>query len=157
LSATENATLRTLIIGVGNALRRDDGVGPAVIRRLTELLPRGATAIEHSGDGADLMEVWQGAARVFLVDATSSGAAAGTVQRFDANKTELPHGLFRYSSHLFGVAEAVETARALHRLPSQLVVYGIEGTVFEYGEGLSPAVAAVVRQVATAILTELTD
>ncbi|MGA8805322.1 MAG: hypothetical protein WB866_11580, partial [Solirubrobacterales bacterium] len=52
--------------------------------------------------------------------------------------------LFRSSTHALGVADAVELARELDRLPARLAVYGIEGENFEAGEGLTPAVEATV-------------
>ena len=153
MSATEKPT--TLIIGVGNPLRGDDDAGAAVIQRLQNRLPPSAKTLQLDSDGVSLMEAWRGFEQVILVDAACSGAAPGAIHRFDANRTELPRGLFHYSSHLFGVAEAVELARQLERLPERLVVYGIEGTAFAYGEGLSAAVAEAMERVAMAILAEL--
>ncbi|HYD65836.1 hydrogenase maturation protease [Azospirillum sp.] len=140
-----------LILGVGNRYRRDDGVGPAVADRLAAL---GIAVREHSGEGAGLMDTWSGAERVIVVDATQSGAEPGTFVRLDAGTQELPRGLFRYSSHLFGVAEAVEMARALGRLPGDLVIWGIEGAEFGFGEDLTPAVAAAADEVARRIAAE---
>jgi len=153
LSATEKPAV--LVIGVGNPLRGDDAAGPAVIQHLQNRLPPSAVTLQLDSDGVSLMEAWQGFGRVIVVDAAGSGAAPGAIHRFDAARTELPRGLFHYSSHLFGVAEAVELARQLGRLPERLVVYGIEGAGFAYGEGLSAEVAAAVERVAHGILVEL--
>ncbi len=144
-----------LIIGVGNPLRGDDAAGPAVIQRLQNRLPPSVIALPLDSDSVSLMEAWRDFERVILVDAVCSGAVPGFIHRFDATRTELPRGLFHYSSHLFGVAEAVELARQLGRLPERLVVYGIEGAGFAYGEGLSAGVAEAVEQVAHRILVEL--
>ncbi len=141
-----------LIIGIGNRFRRDDGAGPWVAERLRE---RGLPAIEHSGEGAGLIEAWSAAGRVILVDAVSSGAVAGTLYRFDAAGTELPRHFFRYSSHLFGLAEAIATARALGRLPPVLIVHGIEGGDFGFGDELTPEVAAAAAIVVERIAGEL--
>ena len=62
---------------------------------------------------------------------------------------------FRFSTHAFGLAEAVELARALGRLPPRLIVYGIEGKSFEAGVGLSPEVGAAVQEVVERVLGEL--
>jgi len=140
-----------LILGVGNRYRSDDAVGPLVAERLVAL---GFHAREHSGEGAGLIEAWSGAERVVVVDATQSGALPGTVRRLDAVAEPLPAGLFRYSSHQFGLAEAVETARALGRLPSTLVIYGVEGRAFGFGETLSPEVAAAVDEVVRRVAEE---
>jgi hydrogenase maturation protease len=118
------------VIGVGNLWRRDDGAGPAVADAL------GAISTD---DPSRLLDLWQGAERVIVVDAARSGAPAGTIHDFDAAEP-LPAGMAS-STHAFGIADAVELARALGRLPRQLTVYAIEGEDFGPGRGLSPAVA----------------
>lgn len=136
------------VIGVGNRFRSDDGAGPRVAGLLKD---SGLDVLELAGEGAELIEAWSGAERVIVVDAARSGAPPGTVHRFEAGDKPLPTGFFHYSTHQFGVAEAIETARALGRLPARLSVYGIEGAVFGFGEGLSPAVEAACRAVADEI------
>jgi hydrogenase maturation protease len=129
-----------LIIGVGNEYRGDDAVGLIVARRLKERLAGSAIVIEQSGDGAALMEAWLGAETVIVIDAMMSGAAPGTVRRLDASARPIPKSYFRCSTHAFGVAEAIELARALGNFPQRLVVYGIEGKNFAAGVGLSAEV-----------------
>ncbi len=145
------ATDDLLIIGVGNRWRRDDGVGPWVVDRLRE---HGLSVLEHSGEGAGLIEAWGHARHVIVVDATASGSPAGTLHRLDAVAAELPRHFFRYSSHLFGLAEAIATARTLGRLPPRLIVHGIEGQDFGFGDDLTPEVAAGAVIVVRRILEE---
>lgn len=145
---------RVLVLGIGNRFRSDDGVGPVVADRLRAL---GIPAEERSGEGADLIDAWQGHDVVVVVDACQSAAAPGTVMRIDAAAQPLPAGLFRYSSHLFGLAEAVETARALGRLPPRLTVFGIEGVAFGFGDTLSPAVGAAVEEVVRRVAAEVRE
>ena len=143
---------RVVAIGVGNEYRSDDGAGIAVARRLRALLPTGVTVLEESGEGAALIEAWQQATWVFLVDAVRSGSPSGPIHRLDASAAPLPAGFFHYSTHAFSVAEAVELARSLGQLPPHVIVYGIEGESFDAGSGLSAvverAVEAVVKQMA---------
>jgi hydrogenase maturation protease len=136
-----------VIIGVGNEYRSDDGAGIVVARRLRALFPTGVTVLEQSGEGAALIQAWQGAAWVMLVDAVRSGASPGTIHRLDARAGPMPTGFFNYSTHAFSVAEAVELARSLGQLPSHLIVYGVEGLNFEAGVGLSPAVTQALESV----------
>jgi hydrogenase maturation protease len=148
-----------IVIGVGNELRRDDAVGLAVLRALRDRdLPANGDAVtlrEASGEGATLMETWQGADVVILVDAVCSDGEPGTVYRFDAHEQILPSQFFNYSTHAFSVAEAVELARALGQLPPHLIVYGIEGSDYDTGAGLSAPVDASVETVADQILDDL--
>jgi len=144
--------LPVLILGVGNRDRGDDGVGPLAAEKLAldPVLKRlGVEARSHSGEGASLMDLWRGHDRVIVIDAMKSGARLGHVLRFDAAARRLEPGTFRYSSHLFSLAEAVEMARVLGQLPKEMIVFGIEGRKFGFGAALSPSVAkALVRVVA---------
>ncbi len=145
---------KVLIIGVGSEYRHDDAVGLIVARHLRERNLDSVEIVEMSGEGTALMEAWKGAERVILIDAVQSGAQPGTIYRFEAHQQPVPTELFRYSTHSFGVAEAIELARALGQLPQELIVYGIEGENFEAGVGLSPEVERAVHHVASAILQD---
>ena len=137
-----------LVIGVGNRFRSDDGVGPFV----ADLLATSGVAVrEESGEGASLIAAFEDRDFVVIVDAMKSGATPGTVRRFDAHTEILPPDLFHYSSHQFGVAEAVETARALGRLPNAMFVFAVEGASYAYGDDLAPEVESAARNVATEI------
>lgn len=139
------------VLGIGNAARRDDGVGAWVARRLAARCGQAADVRVLGDDGFALLDALAGAEAAILVDAVQSGAAPGTVHRFDAAAQALPPALLRCSTHALGVAEAVELARALGQLPARLAVYGIEGADFGIGEGLSAPVAAA----AAALVEEL--
>jgi hydrogenase maturation protease len=136
-----------LIIGVGNAWCGDDAAGVEVARRLSTGAPADARVLRHEGgDLSTLLEEWRDADATIVVDAARSGAPAGDVHRFDAAREPLPSQLLRTSTHAFGVAEAIELARALGRLPRALEVYAIEGGVFDAGAPLSPAVERAVER-----------
>ena len=148
---------KLLIIGIGNRDRGDDAVGPLLAEKLakdTGLKKLGVEVVIHSGEGASLMELWRGAGKTVIIDAMKSGAALGKVRRFDAADEILTGGTFRYSSHLFSLAEAVEMARQLKRLPEQLIVYGIEGREFSFGAALSLKVKAALAGVAAKVCGE---
>jgi hydrogenase maturation protease len=132
----------TLVIGVGNRFRGDDGVGLMVARRLEARGLAGVDVVEHTGDGVGLIALWQAARRVFVLDAMSSGGPPGRTCRFDVRAVGQPRGLLGCSSHGLGVVEAIALARQLGRLPPELVVYGIEGGSFAPGLSLSPALAS---------------
>lgn len=137
---------KALIIGIGNEYRSDDGVGLVVARRLRRRAGEAFAVIEQTGEGASLIEAWRGAGSIIVVDAVLSGAEPGTIHRFEANTQTVPKSFFRYSTHAFSLAEAIELARVLGELPPRLVVYGIEGNNFSAGVGLSPAVDEAARQ-----------
>ena len=145
----------TLIIGLGNEYRRDDGVGLVVAQRLKAAAPEHARVLEESGEGVALMESWKDADAVILIDAVHCGAKPGTLHRFDAHTQPVSTEFFHCSTHTFSVAEAIELARALGRLPRRLIVYGVEGKTFEAGPGLSPEVEKAAQEVVERVLGDL--
>jgi hydrogenase maturation protease len=146
-----------VVIGVGNGWRGDDGAGPEVARRLRAVPPGGGDEIvvrSHEGEGAGLLELWRGAAAVVIVDAVRSQGPPGTIHRLDASSTPLPASLRSASSHAVGVAQAIELARALGRLPERVIVYGIEGESFEAGAVVSEKVASALGALVSAVRQE---
>jgi hydrogenase maturation protease len=123
------------VIGVGNPARGDDAVGLEVARRV-----RSAEALERPSASLELIDLWEGADEVIVVDAARSGSPAGTLHRFDAGERPLPGGVLATSTHSIGVTETVELARSVGRLPRRLMVYGIEVSDVSLGAGLSPDV-----------------
>ena len=144
-----------LVIGIGNAYRSDDAAGLIAARRVNEQASERCSVIEHTGEGAALMELWKDADPVIVIDAVRSGAAPGTVSRFDAALRPLPASMFRHSTHAFGLLEAVELCRALKQLPRQLIVYGVEAQNFEAGTNLSPAIEIAMPSLVERVLQEL--
>lgn len=140
--------MKTLVIGVGNEYRGDDAVGLIVARRIRDDSSTRVSVREESGEGAALMEAWQGVESIILIDAVQAGGAPGTIYRFEAHVEPMPTRFFHYSTHAFSVAEAIELARKLNQLPARLIVYGIEGRNFEAGIGLSPEVEQAAQDVA---------
>ena len=143
------------MIGVGNPWRGDDAAGLHTARALRPLLPPAVEVLEETGEPTSLLDRFAASDVLWLVDAVRSGAAPGTIHRLDVAAAELPAELFRTSTHHLGLAEAVELARALGRLPRQLAVFGIEGADFSAGEALSPPVARAVPKVAALIAEEV--
>ena len=141
-----------VVIGVGNSLRGDDRAGLEVARRL-----RGHPDMdvrEHEGEAIGLLDEFADARAVIVIDTIHSGASPGTLHRIDASVKPVPAVLRRTSSHAVGVGEAIELARVLGKLPSTVVVHGVEGESFEGGAALSPAVACAIEPLADAVRRE---
>ncbi|HZS29906.1 MAG TPA: hydrogenase maturation protease [Gaiellaceae bacterium] len=145
----------TVVIGVGNALRGDDAAGVEVVERLNGRVPPGVVVAACDEEPSRLIEAWADADAVVLVDTVASGERAGTLHRFDAGETPIPARTLRSSTHAIGLAETIELARALGKLPARLVVYGIEGAAFESGASLTPAVEDAVGKLVDTILGDL--
>jgi|SRR5208283_3448438 len=140
-----------LIIGCGNRQRGDDGAGIQVAESLRKL---GVKADSWLGEPADLIEAWRGTDDVIVVDAVVTGAPVGTVQAWDDPRPLVSLGRTA-STHGFGLAEAIELARVLNRLPMRLRIYGIEGRRFELGAEISPEVQHAVEGVVHKIIADV--
>lgn len=143
-----------LVVGVGNDLRGDDGVGLAVARRVREA--RGDVRVAVLlGDAADLVELMRGEEQVVIVDAVAGAGEIGRIHRVDASRgwegPRQPEG----STHALGVAEALELARALGCLPPRVTVFGVEGLRFCIGDEMSPEVRAVEDLAVAAVMGEM--
>jgi hydrogenase maturation protease len=146
---------KTLVVGIGNADRGDDGVGLLVARLVRNRAPRSVRVVEVNHGGADLLDVWEGAKCVVVVDAMRTQATPGTLRRFDAGEGPLPMKTFGTLSHAIGLAEAVELGRELGRLPSRIVVLGIEGESFEHGADVSPILSRAAWDAVERVLEEI--
>lgn len=151
------STPHAVVIGVGNPMRRDDGVGWAVVDALAAgAEDPGARLVRLDGEPARLVDAWTGAAVAVVVDAVRGGGRAGEVEveeGFDAGNHVA--GRSAAGSHVLGVEEAVALGQALGRLPGRLVLVRVHGTDFGNGEGFSPAVAAAVPTAAVAVRAAL--
>jgi hydrogenase maturation protease len=146
-----------VVIGVGNRDRGDDAAGRRVAAALRESVPEGVYVLESDGDPATIMDAWEGAARAVVVDAMVSGAAPGTVRRFDATEDPLPVSVHLASTHGMGAAEAIELARQLGRLPERLLVYGIEGASFHAGDPPTDEVLGGIELATGMLMAEVAD
>ncbi len=132
---------RPLILGIGNEFRQDDAAGLLVARALAADPPSGWDVIEHHGEGTGLMALWQGRSRLILVDAVSSGVLPGLLHDIPVHLQPLPAHFSAYSSHAFGLAQAIEMSRVMGDLPACVDVIGIEAAAFTQGGQMTPEVA----------------
>lgn len=146
-----------LVVGIGNIFRGDDALGLAAARLVGELELPGVEILELDGDLTGLLEGWQGAHKVIVIDAVTSKAPAGAIFRFAAHEEPLPQKMFATccSCHAFGVAQQIEIARSLKQLPPCLIIFGIEGKDFTLGSRLSPEVQQALPRLVEQIRQEL--
>jgi hydrogenase maturation protease len=145
------------VIGCGNLLRADDGAGPILVRMLWEAgVPPGVRLVDGGTAGMDVAFQMRGAARVIIVDAGSTGAAAGTVFRIPGPAVEELPPLAGLHSHSFRWDHALAFAHWLlgDGYPADVTVYLIEAADFTPGGPLSAAVQAGITQVLGLIADE---
>jgi hydrogenase maturation protease len=117
----------------------------------------GAAARCLPGDAFTLLDAWSGQHKVIIVDAIMTGAAPGTIHRFEIKGgagAEQFEARLGSSTHGFGIAEAFRLGRITQNVPEEAIVYGIEAVSFEWGAGLSAEVHAAVQRLATTLAHE---
>jgi len=150
-------TTPSLVIGLGSPDGGDDAVGLLTARRVAGLRLPGVTVVEHE-DPTGLIDLWSGTGFAVVVDAVMSGASPGTVLVMEAGADGEPLAetswarTGRGGTHAFGLAAAVELARALRRLPGRLVLVGVEVETVEHGSALSAPVQAALDAVVAAVV-----
>jgi hydrogenase maturation protease len=150
----------TLVLGMGNPILSDDGVGLLVAGRLAERrLPAGVEVAVSEVAGLRLLELVRGFTRVIIIDALKSPAEAGRepgeVVRYDVQDYKGGH---RYgSAHSIGLHTALEVGRQVgYEMPGEVIVFAIEAEDVEtFGEELTPAVSAAADRVLELVLTEV--
>ncbi len=151
---------KTLIVGLGSPDRGDDAVGPKVAHRIAALGVPGVRVAEQE-DPTSIIELWDGCDLAIVIDAVCSNGIPGTLTILECGAIAAPlpeHSWARTGrggTHAFGLAAAVELARALHRLPDRVVVIGVEAGGLEHGEPLSAPVAAAVARAVEAVIGTL--
>jgi hydrogenase maturation protease len=146
----------TLVVGLGSPDRGDDAVGPLVARRVAA---RGVPArVVEREDPTALLDLWSDVDLAVVVDAVRGDGPAGELVVLESGRDSapLPEAAWvrtgRGGTHAFGLAAAVELARALRRLPPRVVLVGVTAGGFGYGEPLTDAVAAAVPRAVAAVV-----
>ncbi|MFZ5809073.1 MAG: hydrogenase maturation protease [Chloroflexota bacterium] len=152
----QSAQGRTLVLGVGNILQGDDGLGVRLVEMLAKVDLPDYVVIEEAGTpGIDLIFRMEGYQRVILIDAVQMGERPGAWRRFTPTEVKLIAKGEGLSLHETGIAGALELAQALNQLPDEIVLYGIEPQNVTWSEELSPPVQEALPEVLEKILSEL--
>lgn len=124
----------------------DDAAGPIVLDRLAGRLPDAVALVESVGDATHLLETWRDMNLAVVVDAVVSGDVPGTIHQIEGFEG-FPAAWRSASTHLVGLAEAIELGGAVGVLPEAMVVCGIEIDRIGPGVGLGAEIDAAVNEV----------
>jgi hydrogenase maturation protease len=147
---------RTLVLGMGNPILSDDGVGLRVVEQLAEEpMPEDVELQLSEVGGLRLLELVRGFTKVVIIDALKSGRRPGEVVRLEGAAFK---GGQRYgSAHSISLEQALELGRRLgYEMPAEVVVFAIEAEDVEtFGEQLSPAVAEAAERTIAMVRNEI--
>jgi hydrogenase maturation protease len=144
-----------LVLGLGNLLLEDDGVGSAAVVLLDAhyAAPEGARVLDGGTLGLSLLPYLEDADRVILVDAVKFDGAPGAFVRLDGNEVG-PAVATRLSPHQVGVADLLDGARWLGHYPQQVVLLGLVPESMKLAVGLSPRVRPALPGLVARIVEE---
>jgi hydrogenase maturation protease len=149
---------RTLVLGLGNTLRGDDGAGPAVVAALSSLgLPPHVEVVDGGTPGLETVLLLQGYERVIIIDAADMGLEPGQWRRFTPDTAELKSSENKLQStlHAAGLAEALVLGGALDVLPPTLVIYGIQPQSLDWSQDLTEPLQAALTDLINAIVEDI--
>lgn len=144
-----------LVLGLGNVLCGDDGVGPAAIHQLQRQYesPPNALVLDGGTLGLSLLPLLEDAETVLIVDAVRSDAPPGTFVRLDGDEVA-PAVRDRLSVHQVGVADLMDGLRLRGLEPSRMILLGLVPATMELCLGRSPAVEAAIPALVERIVEE---
>lgn len=152
---SEPVPAQTLILGVGNLLLSDEGVGVHSSHELMKMkLPPGVSVVEGGTGGLNLLNLIHDVDRLIVIDAVKGEEAPGSVYRLDMDEIrEHACGLIT-SVHSLGVREVLDLCALLGKEPLTTVI-GVEPKSLAIGTELSPEVKAKMPLILRMVLQEL--
>ncbi len=145
------------VLGCGNTLMGDDGVGIRVIERLQEMkLPENVEVIDAGVGGLSILSWIEDADKAVIVDAVQTGnEPPGTVYEF-TDKELPPSNMFMLSLHDLNLVDTINMGRVVQKMPDEIVIIGVEvKRVAEFTKGLTPEVEAALPEVIGLVLKEI--
>ena len=148
--------MRVVILGVGNTLLTDEGVGVYAVNELAERydLPDSVTIIDGGTSGMDCLDQVSGADHLIIADAMRSKQEPGTITRLSGD--QIP-AFFKtkISPHQVGISDMLAALNFHGLMPKNIVLIGVEPLSFATAMELSPTIAAVLPEVVAKLVAEL--
>jgi len=148
------------IVGVGNILCSDEGVGVYVIEKLRDMkLPEYVILYDCGTSGIAVLEALDGSLKGIIIDAVSMGGPPGKIYRFSLDEVlSMEDNLFRMVSlHQFDLVSTLKLASYtdVYRLPGDIVIIGVEGKDYSFNVGLSKEVEEAIPDVIELVIKEI--
>lgn len=146
----------TLVVGLGNTLQCDDGLGVRAVEMLVNRdLPPDVKAEALGTPGVGLINIMEGWSRVYIIDAAHLGQQPGTWRRFEPEEVRLIASEGLYSLHETEVADVLALSEAVGLLPDEVILYGMQPECIAWGEQLSLAVQTALPHLVDHIYHDL--
>jgi hydrogenase maturation protease len=145
---------KVTILGIGNLLLQDDGIGIHLVQRLEKIITPGNITLVDCGTVPDFTPyIEEGQDKLIIVDAAMKGGQPGTIYHLSTGDlASISPG--RFSSHYPGIASSLEMLRKMGKQPGSIVIFGIEPGITEYGLELSPELETIIPRLSKLVLQE---
>jgi hydrogenase maturation protease len=149
--------MSTLVLGLGNLVHADDGVGVHAIERLQKdtRVPEGVTMIDGGTHGLGLLPYVAGYERVLVIDAVDVGEKPGTLIRLEGRAVENMPG--KASVHQLGFADMLVGLKLLGERPPEVIVIGVQPQSTEWSAELTPTVQQAMDELADVVIAQLNE
>jgi hydrogenase maturation protease len=145
---------RIVVIGVGNLLLKDEGIGIHTVRALQEInLPQDVKLID-GGTAPDLIAYTEAGNKLIIIDAAKAGGEPGTIYRFQPRDLSEEGGNI-ISAHDLGVTQNLRLMSLMGKEPGEIVIIGIEPKEIDWGTELSPELQPKVPEIVRVVLKEI--
>ena len=153
--SSDDAPKPILVLGVGNSIQMDDGIGVHAIAALRDhSLPDEVELFDGGTAGLDLLPVLQQRDTVIVIDAVDAGLEGGTLFRFTPD--DIAAKKQHYDSlHQLGMLETLRMTRLLGTEPGRTVIFGVQPGTIDWGEELSEAVQNRLPRLIELVLEEV--
>jgi hydrogenase maturation protease len=154
---TRNQPSPVLVLGLGNILLRDEGIGVRVAQAMqTMKLPFGVEALDGATAGLDLLDILADRRSVIVIDAIDGDYPPGTVVRLTPEELLPPNGA-AVSLHGLGLVEVLRLAQRLGISPDEVVILGIKPADLDYGLELSAELSRLLPRIIELVLNEIKE
>lgn len=144
-----------LILGVGNSIQMDDGIGIHVLEELKKIsLPGNIELFDGGTAGFDLINVVSERKKVIVIDAVNGGEPPGTIYKFSPEDIKSRNIMYD-SLHQLGIIESLQMAKLLDKYPDECIIFGIEPKTIDWGLELTESLKVMVPKTIELVLKEL--
>jgi len=143
-----------LILGVGNIIQRDDGIGVHVIKEMKKNpLPTNVELFDGGTLGYDLLGIIEERKKVIVIDAVKGQKPPGTLYKF--LPSDVPVGNNYDSLHQLGIIEAIRLAELQNKVPNQIVIIGVEPETIDWGLSLTGTIKEKIPKIISLVMDEI--
>ena len=135
---------KTVVLGLGNPIMSDEGIGPAIIQQFMDKVEDYAHIefMDVGTGGFSLLYHLEGVDKVVFVDCALMGEVPGTIRRFTCDQVQTVKKLSHFSLHEGDLLTLIEKARELGQCPEEIVIFGIEPELIDFGLDLTDTLSS---------------